>query len=73
MCIASLRSMTHAVKARNTLYDSGIYSEIIKLEPNMTKRGCAYGISFDCINLTLAKDALIKSKIKFTEVLTLPT
>jgi hypothetical protein len=64
--------MTHAMKAKSTLYEHGIYAEIIKLEPKMTKRGCAYGISFDCINLALVEDALNSRKIKYSEILSLP-
>ena len=44
MCTASFKSMTMALKAKKTLTESYIECEIIKLEPNMTKKGCAYGI-----------------------------
>lgn len=72
MCVASLRSMTFAVKAKKALSESGINSEIIKLEPNMTQKGCAYGIRFDCVNLRSAKDALTQKRVKYTEILSLP-
>ena len=43
MCIASLKSMTHAIKAKNALTDYYIDAEIVKLEPNMTKKGDVTG------------------------------
>ena len=51
MCVAAMRSMTHALKAKKALAEYFIDSEIIKLEPNMTQKGCAYGIKFNCVNL----------------------
>ena len=71
MCVASLRSMTHAIKAKKALDEHFINSEIIKLEPHMTRRGCAYGIKFECINLYSAKDALRKKSVKYTEIISL--
>ena len=43
MCIASVRSMTHAIKAKKALDSYDINSEIIRLEPHMTKKGCGFG------------------------------
>lgn len=71
MCVASLKSMTYAIKAQKTLSRINISSEIIKLEPNMTQKGCAYGIKFDCNNLYLVKDAFDKNRVKFTEIIAL--
>ena len=71
MCVASLRSMTHAVKAKKALADFLIDSEIVKLEPYMTEKGCAYGIKFDCVNLYQAEDALKQKSVKYTEIIRL--
>ena len=71
MCVASLKSMTYAVKAKRILHDKGISSEIVKLEPHMTHNGCAYGISFDCVNLYFVTDALTQNHINYTEILNL--
>ena len=38
MCVASVRSMTYAQKAKKALENHLIECEIIKLEPNMTKK-----------------------------------
>ena len=69
MCIVALKSMTYAIKAKNALSDYYIDAEIVKLEPNMTKKGCAYGVSFNCVNFESVKEALRKGAIKYTEIL----
>lgn len=71
MCVASVRSMTYAQKAKKALENHLIECEIIKLEPNMTKKGCAYGVKFQCINLYAAKNALDDSSVKYTEIISL--
>ena len=70
MCAIALKSMTYAIKAKKALNDSYIDAEIIKLAPNMTKKGCAYGVRFDCVNLTAVQDALRKLSVKYTELIT---
>ncbi len=69
MCAIALKSMTHALKAKKALDDFYIDSEIIKLEPNMTKKGCAYGVQFNCVNLNSVYDALRKWSVKYTELI----
>ena len=71
MCVASLKSMTIAIKAQKALSKSNIFSEIIKLEPNMTKKGCAYGIKFDCLSLYSVQNALNNNNDKYTEIISL--
>ncbi|MBQ3040909.1 MAG: DUF3343 domain-containing protein [Clostridia bacterium] len=71
MCVASLKSMTYALKAKRALAEANISAEIIKLEPRMTHNGCAYGIKFDCINLNSVTDALMRRRINYTEIINL--
>lgn len=71
MCIASLKSMTYALKAKRILSEANIDAEIIKLEPQMTHHGCAYGIKFDCINLYSVTDALTQKRVNYTEIINL--
>ena len=71
MCAIALKSMTYAIKAKKALNDSFINAEIIKLEPNMTKKGCAYGVQFDCVNYKPVQDALRKASIKYTEIISM--
>ena len=69
MCLIALRSMTHAIKAKKSLEDNYIECEIVKLEPQMTKKGCAYGVGFNCVNTNHVIDALKKSGTRYTELL----
>ncbi len=68
MCIASLKSMTVAMKARKALEEAYIDCEIIKLEPNMTKKGCAYGIKFNCVNINSLENILKKKRVNYTDI-----
>lgn len=69
MCAFALKSMTHAIKAKKALSDYYVDAEIIKLDPSMTKKGCAYGVSFNCVNLSTAQEALRKWSVRYTEVI----
>lgn len=71
MCVASLKSMTIAIKAQKALNKEGIASEIVRLEPNMTKKGCAYGIKFSCLSLYSVQNALDSNRIRYSEIISL--
>ncbi|MBQ4511024.1 MAG: DUF3343 domain-containing protein [Clostridia bacterium] len=60
--------MTIALKAKKVLNEAFIECEIIKLVPHMTKRGCAYGIKFDCINIYSVENVLKQNRVKYTEI-----
>ena len=47
-CTAAIGSLTLAMKAQSVLSDKGLESKIVKLDPSMTRRGCAYGIEYPC-------------------------
>ena len=61
--------MTHAIKAKKALENFDISAEIVRLEPHMTKKGCAFGVQFSCVNLYKAIDAMDKKNIKYSEIL----
>lgn len=48
MCIVTMKSMTLALRAKNALYTKGILTDVQNLDPSVTARGCAYGLSFQC-------------------------
>ena len=50
MCIVTMKSMTSAIRAKNVLHGKGIAVEIQNLDPSVTAKGCAYGLSFNCID-----------------------
>ena len=69
MCITLLKSMTYALKAQKALANYYINSEIVKLDSTGLKKGCAYGVKFDCINLYSAENALKKNNIKYSQII----
>ena len=69
MCIVALRSMTYAIKGKNVLNDNYIDCEIVRLDPKMTSKGCAYGLKFSCVNLYNVQSALATKSIKYSEII----
>ena len=47
-CTAELISITQAQKAQRALASAVIPSEIIKISGSANRKGCTYGISFEC-------------------------
>ena len=69
MCVIALKSMTYALKAQKILNEYYFNSEIVKLEPQMTIKGCAYGIKFNCDGLADVQKILRKKSIKYSELI----
>lgn len=46
MLIATMKTMTLAMRGKSALDARGIQSEIVSLDPSLTGRGCAYGLRF---------------------------
>lgn len=69
MCIAAIRNMTGAMKARDALSRVGIFSQIVSIDTSLTKRGCAYGISFPCEREVEVKRILKAKNIDFGEIM----
>ena len=68
-CAGAIGSITAAVKATRTLAKQGIYAEVIALSAGETKRGCAYGISFDCDAIDTVRSVLKKAGISVSQYL----
>ncbi len=47
-CTAAMASLTYAMKAQRIMSAAGLHSDIVKLDSSRTKRGCAYGLQFEC-------------------------
>lgn len=69
MCVASLKSITQANKAKKALDAANIQADIIKLEPHLTKKGCGYGIRFNCLSLKNVEIILKNKFIKYSEII----
>ena len=68
-CTAALGSLTIALKAHSALNDVGLNNKIVKLEPSMTKKGCAYGIEFFCDDYKRVRSTFSAEKISVSSYL----
>ena len=62
-CTAAIGSLTVAMKANAVLEQSGLSGKIVKLDPSMTRRGCAYGIEYSCEEHKAVRSAFNTAKI----------
>lgn len=69
LCIAAIESMTYAVKAQKVLNSRNIGAEIVKLDPTLTKRGCAWGIQIDCMRVDEVRRVLDSRNIPYGEII----
>ena len=69
MCIAAIKNMTGAIKARDALVKAGISANIVSIDASLTKRGCAYGVSFPCEAEFDAKRIMRKKNIDYGEIM----
>ena len=58
MCILTMKSITHAIHAKNVLEGRGISVTIVSIDPRLTARGCSYGIRFACADADRIKGTL---------------
>ena len=63
MCIASMKTMTAALKGQRALLGAGIRAQVVSLDRMLTKNGCAYGLSYSCENSSLAEKILNTNRI----------
>ena len=68
-CIIAMKSMTFAEKAKRAASSIGIDTEIVGIDPSVTKRGCAYGLTLSCRETDRLIAALEKKHIQYGEVL----
>ena len=65
MCILTMKSMTHAFRAKSVLAARGISAEVVSLDPKLTEKGCAYGIRFSCSDSTAVERTLTAKALPF--------
>lgn len=61
--------MTHAQKAKRLLENERIFAEIVNLDKNLTRNGCAYGIAYDCKYMDDVKRILDRKGLGYGDVL----
>lgn len=69
MCIVALKSNTYAQKVHKLLNNNNIDVKITRIEPQMTKKGCSYGVSFSCEKIFIVQALLNQNNIKYSEIL----
>ena len=69
ICISAKKTVTHAVRAKRVLAASGIRCEVVSLDPGVTKRGCAYGVSFPCEMTDRVRTVLGKYDLDYGEII----
>lgn len=68
MCLISIKNLTAAQMAKKALLREGIYSNIVSVDPTLTRSGCSYGLSFNCTEGETARRVLKKASINFGEL-----
>ncbi len=68
ICTIAISSVTHAIRGEKALSANNIKCRIAKLQPNKTKKGCAYGLEINCKQLSDALHALEKYSIPYSEI-----
>ncbi len=68
MCIISIKNLTLAQMAKKILSREGISADIVSVDPNLTKNGCSYGLSFNCTQAYRVKSILNRASIGYSEV-----
>lgn len=67
-CIIAISSVNHALRSEKYLSSYSLHSRIIKLQPNATKKGCAYGLEINCKDLPAALSLLNNAGISYSEI-----
>lgn len=65
--IAATASINMSIKAQGALRSVGIYSQIVSLPPEATRRGCAWGIQFDRSAEQRARSALRRAGVRVSQ------
>ncbi len=68
-CMIAMKSVTYAEKARRTASTLGIAADIVSIDPSVTKRGCAYGLTLSCRETERLIAAMEKRGIPYGEVM----
>ncbi len=68
-CLITMRSSTYAMKGRRALYEKGIPAETVKLDSELTGRGCTHGIRIDCRNKVAAEVILRENGVFYSDII----
>lgn len=68
-CIITMKSVTYAEKAKRIARSAGFHGTVINVDPSVTKRGCAYGISLPCRDAAELVILLQRRNIPYGEIM----
>ncbi len=66
-CKIAQSSLTYAMKVKRLLTLHGIAGEVVRLEPWETKKGCGFGVRFDCEHYRKVTSLLQEAGIVYSE------
>ena len=67
--ILTMTSQTVAIKAKRLLEKNDIYTRIVRPSPQLTPKGCSFGLQMDIAILPIALKYLEQSGIPYGEIL----
>lgn len=68
-CVIAMKSQTAAERARRAANYERIYTDIVSIDPSVTRRGCAVGIRLSCDDVGRVKSILEKKNIPYGDVI----
>ena len=63
-CLAVMGSMTQTLHAQKVLLGAAIRAEIVKADSAHTRRGCAYALSYPCLQENNVRTILLGAGIR---------
>ena len=63
-CLAVMGSMTQTLRAQKVLSDAAVRAEIVKADSAHTRRGCAYALSYPCLQENNVRTILSSAGIR---------
>lgn len=63
-CVAIIGSMTQAMRAQKILSNAAVRTEVIKIDSALTGKGCAYAVSYSCLQADHVKMILKNAGIR---------
>ena len=67
-CVISVKSHTVAERVRRLAAAERIRSEIVSVDPKLTKRGCSVGLRLPCDDVAALKRILEKRRITYGDI-----
>ena len=63
-CFAVMGSMTQVLRAQKVLLDAAVRADVVKADSAHTRRGCAYALSYPCVQDSNVRAVLSSAGIR---------